>query len=113
MPIRVASSSHPCTRIPGFFSFLSMFVLTHSSHNPHPVSQVTLSEYQREAKQSQVALQRAEDRAEQKEAEVGELQRRLLGMETVTAGVLLFSTQTPGPQGAGRLTEMVSETFLF
>ncbi|XP_065760237.1 tuftelin isoform X5 [Muntiacus reevesi] len=43
---------------------------------------VTLSEYQREAKQSQVALQRAEDRAEQKEAEVGELQRRLLGMET-------------------------------
>ena len=50
------------------------------------MSQVTLSQYQREAKQSQVALQRAEDRAEQKEAEVGELQRRLQGMETVTAG---------------------------
>ncbi|XP_066218610.1 tuftelin isoform X2 [Saccopteryx leptura] len=44
--------------------------------------EVTLTRYQREAEQSHVALQRAEDRAEQKEAEVGELQRRLLGMET-------------------------------
>lgn len=30
-----------------------------------------------------MALQREEDRVEQKSAEVGELQRRLLGMETV------------------------------
>ena len=45
--------------------------------------QVTLSQYQREAEQSNVALQREEDRVEQKSAEVGELQRRLLGMETV------------------------------
>ncbi|XP_077803197.1 tuftelin isoform X8 [Macaca mulatta] len=44
--------------------------------------EVTLSRYQREAEQSNVALQREEDRVEQKEAEVGELQRRLLGMET-------------------------------
>ncbi|XP_017805884.2 tuftelin isoform X1 [Papio anubis] len=44
--------------------------------------EVTLSRYQREAEQSNVALQRQEDRLEQKEAEVGELQRRLLGMET-------------------------------
>nr|XP_044994185.1 tuftelin isoform X2 [Jaculus jaculus] len=43
--------------------------------------EVTLSRYQREAEQTNVALQREEDRAEQKEAEVGELQRRLLGME--------------------------------
>uniref|UniRef100_A0A8D2AVH3 Tuftelin 1 n=1 Tax=Sciurus vulgaris TaxID=55149 RepID=A0A8D2AVH3_SCIVU len=43
---------------------------------------VTLSRYQREAEQSNVALQREEDRVEQKEAEIGELQRRLLGMET-------------------------------
>ncbi|XP_012870853.1 PREDICTED: tuftelin isoform X1 [Dipodomys ordii] len=43
--------------------------------------EVTLSRYQREAEQSHVALQREEDRVEQKEAEVGELQRRLLGME--------------------------------
>ncbi|XP_032010527.1 tuftelin isoform X4 [Hylobates moloch] len=43
--------------------------------------EVTLSRYQREAEQSNVALQREEDRVEQKEAEVGELQRRLLGME--------------------------------
>ncbi|XP_012366421.2 tuftelin isoform X2 [Nomascus leucogenys] len=43
--------------------------------------EVTLSQYQREAEQSNVALQREEDRVEQKEAEVGELQRRLLGME--------------------------------
>jgi hypothetical protein len=33
-----------------------------------------------------VALQREEDRVEQKEAEVGELQRRLLGMEMVMVG---------------------------
>ncbi|KAK7799872.1 hypothetical protein U0070_016291 [Myodes glareolus] len=44
--------------------------------------EVTLSQYQREAEQSNVALQREEDRVEQKSAEVGELQRRLLGMET-------------------------------
>ncbi|KAM5161665.1 tuftelin isoform 1-T1 [Callospermophilus lateralis] len=44
--------------------------------------EVTLSRYQREAEQSNVALQREEDRVEQKGAEVGELQRRLLGMET-------------------------------
>uniref|UniRef100_A0A8C5KFZ9 Tuftelin 1 n=1 Tax=Jaculus jaculus TaxID=51337 RepID=A0A8C5KFZ9_JACJA len=43
--------------------------------------EVTLSRYQREAEQTNVALQREEDRAEQKEAEVGELQRRVLGME--------------------------------
>ncbi|XP_063482426.1 tuftelin isoform X4 [Symphalangus syndactylus] len=43
--------------------------------------EVTLSRYQREAEQSNMALQREEDRVEQKEAEVGELQRRLLGME--------------------------------
>ena len=103
-------SLHPHSWV---FSFLSTFVLPHSSQSPHPVSQVTLGQYQREAKQSQVALQRAEDRAEQKEAEVGELQRRLLGMETVTAGVLLFSTHTPGLEGAGGLPKMVAETFLF
>ncbi|KAK2084253.1 Tuftelin [Saguinus oedipus] len=45
--------------------------------------EVTLSQYQREAEQSNVALQREENRVEQKEAEVGELQRRMLGMETV------------------------------
>uniref|UniRef100_A0A8D2AN41 Tuftelin 1 n=1 Tax=Sciurus vulgaris TaxID=55149 RepID=A0A8D2AN41_SCIVU len=45
-------------------------------------AEVTLSRYQREAEQSNVALQREEDRVEQKEAEIGELQRRLLGMET-------------------------------
>ncbi|XP_005357070.1 tuftelin isoform X2 [Microtus ochrogaster] len=44
--------------------------------------EVTLSQYQREAEQSNVALQREEDKVEQKSAEVGELQRRLLGMET-------------------------------
>ncbi|XP_054403928.1 tuftelin isoform X1 [Pongo pygmaeus] len=44
--------------------------------------EVTLSRYQREAEERNVALQREEDRVEQKEAEVGELQRRLLGMET-------------------------------
>ncbi|XP_057166257.1 tuftelin isoform X5 [Ursus arctos] len=43
--------------------------------------EVTLSRYQREAEQSQVALQRAEDRVGQKEADVGELQKRLLGMQ--------------------------------
>ncbi|XP_078211792.1 tuftelin isoform X8 [Callithrix jacchus] len=45
--------------------------------------EVTLSQYQREAEQSNAALQREENRVEQKEAEVGELQRRVLGMETV------------------------------
>nr|ACA57939.1 tuftelin 1 (predicted) [Plecturocebus moloch] len=44
--------------------------------------EVTLSQYQREAEQSNVALQREEDRVEQREAEVGELQRRALAMET-------------------------------
>ncbi|XP_039697558.1 tuftelin isoform X1 [Pteropus medius] len=44
--------------------------------------EVTVSRYQREAEQSHVALQRAEDRAGQRETEVGELQRRLLAMQT-------------------------------
>ncbi|XP_036308922.1 tuftelin isoform X1 [Pipistrellus kuhlii] len=44
--------------------------------------EITLSRYQREAEQSHTALRRAEDRAEQKEVEIRELQRRLLGMET-------------------------------
>uniref|UniRef100_A0A673U497 Tuftelin 1 n=1 Tax=Suricata suricatta TaxID=37032 RepID=A0A673U497_SURSU len=43
--------------------------------------EVTLSQYQREAEQNQVALQRAKDRVRQKEADVGELQTRLLGMQ--------------------------------
>ncbi|XP_048213167.1 tuftelin isoform X1 [Perognathus longimembris pacificus] len=43
--------------------------------------EVTLNRYQREAEQSNIALQREEDRVEQKEAEVGELQRCLLAME--------------------------------
>uniref|UniRef100_G1L169 Tuftelin 1 n=2 Tax=Ailuropoda melanoleuca TaxID=9646 RepID=G1L169_AILME len=43
--------------------------------------EVTLSRYQREAEQSQAALQRVEDRVGQKEADVGELQKRLLGMQ--------------------------------
>ncbi|VFV47129.1 tuftelin-like [Lynx pardinus] len=43
--------------------------------------EVTLSQCQREAEQSRVALQRAEDRVQQKEAEAGELQKRLLGMQ--------------------------------
>ncbi|KAG8520375.1 Tuftelin [Galemys pyrenaicus] len=43
--------------------------------------EVTLSRYQREAEQSHMALQRAEARVEQKEVDIGELQRRLLGME--------------------------------
>lgn len=41
-----------------------------------------------------MALQRAEDRAEQKEMEVGELQRRLLGMETVMGSLALQSTDS-------------------
>lgn len=44
--------------------------------------EVTLSQYRREAEESHEALQRAEDRLEQKEMEAGELQRRLSGMET-------------------------------
>ncbi|KAM8816761.1 tuftelin isoform 2-T2 [Rhynchonycteris naso] len=44
--------------------------------------EVTLTRCQREAEQSHMALQRAEDRAQQKEVEVGELQRRLLRTET-------------------------------
>ncbi|XP_059120861.1 tuftelin isoform X2 [Peromyscus eremicus] len=51
--------------------------------------EVTLNQYQREAEQSNVALQREEDRVEQKSAEVGELQRRLLGMETEHQDLLL------------------------
>ncbi|XP_030181698.1 tuftelin isoform X2 [Lynx canadensis] len=43
--------------------------------------EVTLSQCQREAEQSRVALQRAEDRVQQKEAEAGELQKRLLGVQ--------------------------------
>lgn len=42
---------------------------------------------------------------EQKEAEVGELQRRLLGMQMVIAGVLLFSTWMPRPEGVLGLAE--------
>lgn len=46
-----------------------------------------------------MALQREEDRVEQKSAEVGELQRRLLGMETV---MVTFRLQGPalGPRTA-------------
>ncbi|XP_022381923.1 tuftelin isoform X3 [Enhydra lutris kenyoni] len=51
--------------------------------------EVTLSRYQREAEQSQVALQRAEDRVEQKEADVGELQKRLLGMQVEHQALLV------------------------
>ncbi|GAB1287815.1 Tuftelin [Apodemus speciosus] len=50
---------------------------------------VSLSRYQREAEQSNVALQREEDRVEQKAAEVGELQRRLLGMEAEHQALLV------------------------
>ncbi|XP_072622614.1 tuftelin isoform X1 [Vulpes vulpes] len=51
--------------------------------------EVTLSRYQREAEQSQVALQRAEDRVERKEADVGELQKRLLGMQAEHQALLV------------------------
>ncbi|XP_008064003.1 tuftelin isoform X2 [Carlito syrichta] len=51
--------------------------------------EVTLSRYQREAEESNVALQREVDRVERKEAEVGELQRRLLGMETEHQALLV------------------------
>uniref|UniRef100_A0A8C6GAX2 Tuftelin 1 n=1 Tax=Mus spicilegus TaxID=10103 RepID=A0A8C6GAX2_MUSSI len=51
--------------------------------------EVTLSRYQREAEQSNVALQREEDRVEQKAAEIGELQRRLLGMEAEHQALLV------------------------
>ncbi|XP_073090735.1 sorting nexin-27 isoform X2 [Manis javanica] len=51
--------------------------------------EVTLSRYQREAEQSHVALQRTEGRVEQKEAEVGELQRRLLGMQMEQQALLV------------------------
>ncbi|XP_032699490.1 tuftelin isoform X4 [Lontra canadensis] len=51
--------------------------------------EVTLSRYQREAEQSQVALQRAEDRVEQKEADVGELQKRLLCMQAEHQALLV------------------------
>ncbi|XP_049736437.1 tuftelin isoform X2 [Elephas maximus indicus] len=44
--------------------------------------EVTLSQYQKEAEESNVALQKEEDKVEQKEVEIGDLQRRLLGMET-------------------------------
>ncbi|XP_007530721.1 tuftelin isoform X1 [Erinaceus europaeus] len=50
--------------------------------------EVTLSRYQRETDQSQAALQRAEALAEQKEGDIGELQRRLLGMETENQALL-------------------------
>ncbi|XP_037681912.1 tuftelin isoform X2 [Choloepus didactylus] len=43
--------------------------------------EMKLSRYQREADENNVALQRAEDRLEQKDVQVGELQRRLLEME--------------------------------
>ncbi|XP_006861486.1 PREDICTED: tuftelin isoform X2 [Chrysochloris asiatica] len=48
-----------------------------------------LSRYQRDAEESNVALQREEDRVEQKEAEIGELQKRLLGMETEHQALLV------------------------
>lgn len=67
---------------PQVLSLRLTYVCLFSSALEH-TSQVTLSQYQREAEQSNVALQREEDRVEQKSAEVGELQRRLLGMETV------------------------------
>ncbi|KAL1772236.1 tuftelin isoform X1 [Sigmodon hispidus] len=51
--------------------------------------EVTLNQYQREVEQSTVALQREEDRVEQKAAEVRELQRRLLGMQTEHEALLL------------------------
>ncbi|KAI5264030.1 Tuftelin [Manis pentadactyla] len=51
--------------------------------------EVTLSQYQREAEQSHVALQRTEGRVEQKDAEVGELQRRLLGMQMEQQALLV------------------------
>ncbi|XP_012588885.1 PREDICTED: tuftelin isoform X1 [Condylura cristata] len=51
--------------------------------------EVTLSRYQREAEQSHTALQRAEARVEQKEVDIGELQRRLLGMETEHQALLV------------------------
>ncbi|XP_051013634.1 tuftelin [Acomys russatus] len=51
--------------------------------------EVTLNRYQREAEQSNVALQREEDRVEQRAAEVGELQRRLLGMEAEHQALLV------------------------
>ncbi|XP_037354218.1 tuftelin isoform X2 [Talpa occidentalis] len=51
--------------------------------------EVTLSRYQREAEQSHMALQRAEARVEQKEVDIGELQRRLLGMETEHQALLV------------------------
>ncbi|KAM9685888.1 tuftelin isoform 8-T8 [Trichechus inunguis] len=44
--------------------------------------EVTLSRYQREAEESNVALQKEEDKVEQKKAEIGDLQRRLSEMET-------------------------------
>ena len=112
-PIQVCLLPPSGSTLSGSAPWKPPHALPHWPAPAHPVSQVTLGQYQREAKQSQVALQRAEDRAEQKEAEVGELQRRLLGMETVTAGVLLFSTHTPGLEGAGGLPKMVAETFLF
>lgn len=68
--------------LPQVLSLRLTYVWLFSSALEH-TSQVTLSQYQREAEQSNVALQREEDRVEQKSAEVGELQRRLLGMETV------------------------------
>lgn len=51
--------------------------------------EVTLSRYQREAEQSHSALRCAEARAEQKEAAVGELQGRLLDMETEHEALLV------------------------
>lgn len=59
-----------------------------------------MSRYQREAEQSHVALQRAEDRAGQRETEVGELQRRLLAMQTVTAEPRREQAPRPGCPGS-------------
>lgn len=58
-----------------------------------------------------MALQRAEDRVEQKEMEVGELQRRLSGMEMVTAGPRP-SCADPG-WGVPGSTDMAVQTLLF
>ncbi|KAM9243819.1 tuftelin isoform 4-T4 [Dugong dugon] len=44
--------------------------------------EVTLSRYQREAEESNVALQKEEDKVEHKKAEIADLQRRLSEMET-------------------------------
>lgn len=46
-----------------------------------------------------MALQREEDRVEQKAAEIGELQRRLLGMEAVMVVMIWFQSPALGQEG--------------